>query len=184
MLRLALPLLAALLVVAAPALADQTDPRLRGLFDRLQRTQSAQAAEGYAQEIWQIWTQYPRDDTINQLMRQSALLMQRQRLDKAVEALDAVVDGAPGFAEGWNRRATVHYMMGNFGRSIADVRQTLTLEPRHFGALSGLGLIYLQLDQPESALKAFEAALKVNPHLPVARVQVQELTEKLKGKAL
>jgi tetratricopeptide (TPR) repeat protein len=86
-----------------------------------------------------------------------------------------VVELAPKFAEGWNRRATLHYMMGNYPRSIEDVHQTLELEPRHFGALSGLGMIYRALEQPRKAINAFRRALATNPHLSQARASLKAL---------
>ena len=82
---------------------------------------------------------------------------------------DDLVDIAPEYAEAWNKRATVHFLLGNLADSIADVDVTLDLEPRHFGALSGLGQIELQLGDPAAALSAFEAALLMHPHLPGTR---------------
>ncbi len=88
---------------------------------------------------------------------------------------------APSSPEGWNRRATSRYLAGDFAGSVADIQRTLELEPRHFGALSGLGLIYSQLEDPERAVAAFEAALEINPHLPGARANIQHLRELLVG---
>ena len=88
----------------------------------------------------------------------------------------------PEFAEAWNKRATVLYLMGDYQRSVADVEQTLALEPRHFGALAGLGLINLALDREVAALRAFEAALNIHPQQPGLRAKIKELRTRLGGK--
>lgn len=83
----------------------------------------------------------------------------------AIEHFTALIDHAPEFAEGWNARATAYFVAGEFGPSVNDIARTLTLNPRHFGALSGLGMIFEQLEQPEKALEAYEAALAIHPRL-------------------
>jgi tetratricopeptide (TPR) repeat protein len=94
-----------------------------------------------------------------------------------------MVERAPEFAEGWNKRATVHFLMGNWQASVRDIRQTLALEPRHFGALFGLGMIYDALEQPEAALRSFEATLALNPHSDSTRQRIEQLREELRGRA-
>jgi tetratricopeptide (TPR) repeat protein len=92
-----------------------------------------------------------------------------------------MIDQAPEFAEGWNKRATVYYLMGNWRASVGDIQRTLALEPRHFGALFGLGLIYEELDQPEAALRSFEATLVLNPHSESTRQMIGQLRQQLRG---
>ncbi len=112
-------------------------------------------------------------------MAQGIEAMSRGNYEAALSAFSRVVEAEPDFAEGWNKRATVYYLMGDFGASVRDVERTLTLEPRHFGALSGLGLIYLVVGEDLPALKAFEAALEVNPYLRGARKHSEELRRRL-----
>ena len=90
-----------------------------------------------------------------------------------------IVAIAPGFAEGWNKRATVHYLLGNYDKSLTDIAETLALEPRHFGALSGRGLVYMALEEEELALDSFEAALEVYPLAHGARHNADALRDRL-----
>jgi tetratricopeptide (TPR) repeat protein len=164
-----------------PALADQQDPRLVGLFERLQETPNPTEAQAVEQQIWRLWLE-SNDAAIDRLMFEGIAAMHAQRYDAALRAFDRMVEQAPGFAEGWNKRATVHYLMGDWEASVVDIQRTLALEPRHFGALSGLGLIYDALEQPEAALRSYEATLELNPHSESTRLRVQELRRQLQGR--
>jgi tetratricopeptide (TPR) repeat protein len=164
-----------------PAIADQNDRRLDGLFERLHATPDAADAEAIEQQIWQIWLESD-DATVTRLMQQGIAAMSLRQLDLALDRFDRMVEHAPAFAEGWNKRATVYYLMGDFEASVVDIERTLGLEPRHFGALSGLGLIYDAIDQPRAALRSFEAALRLNPHLEGTKVRVEELRRMLEGR--
>jgi tetratricopeptide (TPR) repeat protein len=130
--------------------------------------------------IWQIWIASP-DPEISALMLRGIGAMSNDEEEQAVAVFTEMVERKPDFAEGWNKRATVYFMLGNFDASVADIERTLALEPRHFGALSGLGQIYLELDRKEAALKAFEAALAIDPHLPAVRAAVDSLKKALQG---
>lgn len=154
--------------------ADQKDPRLDELFAVLQTSSDPGALSAAHGQIWEIWT--GNDDAdLYSLMEQGIVLMGRQRLGEALKVFDDLVDIAPDYAEAWNKRATVHFLLGNLADSIADVDATLELEPRHFGALSGLGQIQMQRGDPEAALSAFEAAVRMHPHLPGTRGVIQQL---------
>lgn len=164
-----------------PAGADQQDPRLDGLFERLQTTPDPGEAHLVEQQIWQVWLESD-DSSVNRLMRQGVVAMREQNYHAALRAFDRLVGEAPGFAEGWNKRATVYYLMGNWRASVLDIQRTLALEPRHFGALFGLGLIYDALEQPEAALRSFEAALDLNPHSDSTRLRIEQLQQQLRGR--
>ena len=105
--------------------------------------------------------------------------MNKGDLDSAIAEFDALVSVAPNFAEGWNKRATALYLAGRYTESVRDIQRTLALEPRHFGALSGLGTIYLIIANDRGALDAFEAVLALNPHLEGVRRQVESLRNDL-----
>jgi tetratricopeptide (TPR) repeat protein len=98
----------------------------------------------------------------------------------ALRVFTAVIDQQPAYAEAWNRRATLHYLMGNFAESVSDIDQTLKLEPRHFGALSGLGLVYLQQNNLLKAREAFESLLSIHPNSQAARQNLESVLEALR----
>ena len=182
--RLAAPIIAlVLLVLAIAAQAAQNDARLDGLFARLKSAANPVEARLVEEAIWQIWL-ISNDARANMLMAKGVGAMNRGDNARALAAFDDIVKILPGFAEGWNKRATVHYLMGSHEASLGDIERTLALEPRHFGALSGRGLVDLALGRDEAALEAFEAALRIHPHLPGAKFHIKALREKLKGKAI
>jgi tetratricopeptide (TPR) repeat protein len=168
------------LALAGGATADQTDPRLDGLFAQLQATQSPLEARALESLIWDAWLSTD-DDDVRLLVRQGTAFLAQGEFALALAAFNGVVERAPTFAEGWNKRATVFFLMDDYDSSVADIERTLALEPRHFGALSGLGQIYLGLDRKALALKAFEAALRIDPHLVGVREAVEALKKELEG---
>ncbi len=168
--------IAMVLGLVIPALADQNDARLNPLFESLRASEAATEAALIERQIWVIWEEVA-DPEVGELMTRGALAMRRGDNDVALETLDQVVDQAPDYAEGWNRRATLHYMMDNLDASLADIEATLALEPRHFGALSGRGLVYIRKRDFRSALIAFEEALAVSPHMRGPQAHVEALRQ-------
>lgn len=183
MLAKAIALVALVLLPLGAASADQRDPRLDRLFAVLQTTQSDREARQAEQLIWAIWIQSD-DPAAQSSMTNGMEAMSRNRLDDALAIFDRLVTEVPDFAEGWNKRATVHFMLGNIEQSIADVDHTLDLEPRHFGALSGLGQISLAQRDEVSALAAFEDALAVNPRLAGTQAIIEALRSRVRGDPL
>ncbi len=175
--------LTVIVLVAAGAGADQNDPRLERLFSELAAAGSAQDAARIETRIWAIWLEPPPGPDIAEAMQRGLRSMALGEGVEAVRAFDRVVALAPDYAEGWNKRATVRYMLGDLEGSIRDISRTLALEPRHFGALAGLGLCRLALDEPAKALAAFDAALRINPNLR-EREQIEALREQVEGKPL
>ena len=116
------------------------------------------------QALWQVWSR-SGDDEVDGLLALGIEQMSAREGDAAVETFSRVIARRPDFAEGWNKRATVHYLLGAYAKSVAVCDEVLKRNPHHFGALSGYGMIYLQLDQPARALEYFERALAVNPNL-------------------
>jgi len=150
------------------------------LQERL-RDESAFVRSFAEQGLWLLWAR-SGDAAIDGLMAQATEAMQSGRHAEAIKILDQVVKRKPEFAEGWNRRATVHYLAGDLKKSIADCDEVLKRNPGHFGALSGLGQIYLQLEDEEAALKWFRRALEVNPNMLSVEMNIKMLEERLKGR--
>ncbi len=159
--------------------ADQTDPRLDELFESLLVVSDQATGDAITDQIWAIWREYPSDEEVSDLMTAGIQAMSAGRLRQAEKIFDKIISRAPDFAEGWNKRATVLYFLRQYEKSAEDVRQTLLLEPRHFGATAGLGLIFLSLNYPKSALEAFEKALEINPHLSGPKMQIRRLRDYL-----
>lgn len=168
-----------LILAATTVLADQRDPRLDELFESLQEIREPEALQRVESEIWGIWLQSEQDG-IDTLMRQGINAMHRRDLDTALARFDEITEQAPEFAEGWNKRATVYYLRGELEESVKDIQRTLALEPRHFGALSGMGLIFMKLGDTAGALEAFQGVLEIHPHSPSAQAHIQNLRQQLK----
>ena len=158
----------------SPTIAGQNDTRLNNLFERLRVTQDLAEARGIEGTIWEIWTE-SENANVNRAMLIGIASMHAGQLGTALNKFNEVIQLAPDFAEGWNKRATIFYLMKKFDRSVNDIAQTLKLEPRHFGALSGLGLINQAIGQNKAAIKAFEHALDLNPHLPGLKEKVTKM---------
>jgi tetratricopeptide (TPR) repeat protein len=172
----ALGLIAGLSGLPGTALSDQTDPRLAPLFERLRDASESATASSIESQIWEIWLE-PSDPALQPLMREGTEAMTRGDYRAALATFNEMVELAPRFAEGWNKRATIHYFLGNYQESLADIEATLELEPHHFGALSGRGLVYVELGDFERALSAFEEALKVSPQSAGPRANAEALRE-------
>ncbi len=172
-----------LLIGVSGVSADQGDSRLDPLFARLKTASGEAEIEMVEQAIWAIWTR-SGDAAVDRLMAQGMRAMANRNFAAGLRAFRDIISRAPGFAEGWNKRATLYYMMGDYARSVADVEKTLALEPRHFGALSGLAMIHLARGDEEAALTAFEKALVIHPHLAGSDTHIRELCEKLRGKRI
>jgi tetratricopeptide (TPR) repeat protein len=181
--NLLLPLFGAVLLVSlgSTGQADQTDRRLDVLFETLKTTADRATARTTQAEIWRIWINSGRHE-IDALMVDGIAAMGNQRLDDAITIFGEITERAPEFAEGWNKRATAYYLNQDYLSSVQDIQHTLVLEPRHFGAISGMGLIFLARGDEAGALAAFEAVLAINPHSPGTRERVEELRKRLPGR--
>src|ERR1700709_709075 len=158
--------------------------RSRGLdflFGALKAAPDQASAKHVEARIWALWLQTP-SDTAALLMMRAKAAMDPQQIDVALKLLDAVVRLRPDYVEGWNRRATLYYLQNDYAHSLQDIEQVLVREPRHFGALAGLGMIMQDIGDDKRALETFRKALAVNPHLEKAPEMVKSLTEKVEGR--
>jgi tetratricopeptide (TPR) repeat protein len=189
--------------MALPALAQAVDPeppkpieppstlpRVQGgdkvqnldrLFEALKVAPDDDSAKYVENRIWAIWLG-TTSDTANLLMGRVKTAVDGKDLDLAIKLLNAIIDIKPDFVEAWNRRATVYYTKKDFGRALADIHEVLAREPRHFGALSGLGIILQELGDDKRALDVFRRALAVHPRLERIPDLVKKLTDKIDGR--
>ncbi len=203
-------ILAAAVVTAVPVMAfAQNDPRVvpppksqkklpeapsklpkvgadktRGLdflFGALKAAPDEVSAKHVEARIWALWLQTP-SDTAALLMVRAKAAIDAQKPDVALKLLDSVIKLRPEYIEAWNRRATLYYLKNDYVHSLEDIQQVLVREPRHFGALAGLGMIMQDLGEEKRALEAFRKALAVNPHLEQVPERVKALTEKVEGR--
>ncbi|MDN5925953.1 MAG: hypothetical protein L0I29_02610 [Hyphomicrobiales bacterium] len=154
--------------------------RLDKLFAELKRERNEHAADRISRQILQLWLD-SGSATVDLLMQWVNDAIQAKKYPVALDFLDQIIVLDPSYAEGWNHRATVHYMMGDYTMSMADIDRTLQLEPRHFGALAGMAEILKDTGRKELALKAYEQVLQVYPMLRSAQGAVETLTQDLAG---
>ena len=152
--------------------ADQRDPTLPTLFKFLKHATRSDEADAVENKIWEIWSA-TGDPRIDRLMVETSDSMERGDYPTALKDLNEIIKARPDFAEGWNKRATVYYLMGNYEKAIADIDRTLELEPRHFGALSGLGLSNMKLGRDAAAADAFRRLLSIDPLYPNAKLNLK-----------
>ena len=151
-----------LLFASKIALADQNDPRLNNLFEKLNETENQDEIRDLISDIWNIW--YEVDDPkVIEYFEKGIQAMNLRNYPLAIRFFNNLIEEDPNFAEGWNKRATVHFMMGNFDQSMQDIIKTLELEPRHFGALDGMGLIFIHQGQFQQALDVYDKMLEIFP---------------------
>jgi tetratricopeptide (TPR) repeat protein len=185
------------LVPATPALSDETPPsvgadkapvkskaeQLDDLFQTLKSASSKEAAQAAEDGIWHLWLE-SGSDTVDLLMAWAMKAMQAKDYATALDFLDRIIIMKPDYAEGWNKRATVYFLMNDYSKSIADIGKTLALEPRHFGALSGLGMIMREIGEDKRAIEAYQKALAVDPNLEGVQKALDELQAKAAGKQI
>jgi tetratricopeptide (TPR) repeat protein len=151
------------------------------LFGALKVAPDDVTAKAIEQRIWALWVA-TRSDTTTLLMSRVQTAIEQNDLDLAIKLLDAVIKIRPKYVEAWNRRATIYYMKKDYGHSLADIREVLRREPRHFGALSGLGLIMQDIGDDKQALEVYRRALAIYPRLQRIPDLVKTLQEKVEGR--
>jgi tetratricopeptide (TPR) repeat protein len=151
------------------------------LFGALKAAPDDETAKAVEQRIWAVWA-ISKSDTTNLLMSRARKAVEAKDPDLAIKLLSAIIKIKPNYVEGWNRRATLYYMKKEYGRALHDIGEVLTREPRHFGALSGLGLILSDIGDDKLALDAYRRALAVYPRLQRVPDLVKTLSQKVEGR--
>lgn len=164
-----------------PAVRGPHARNLDFLLGALKVAPDEESAKAVEARIWALWTATP-SDTAALLMTRARAAMEAKNYPIALKLLDAIVKLRPDYVEGWNRRATLYYLQNDYEHSMEDIRQVLIREPRHFGALAGLGMILQETGDDRRALDAFRKALEINPHLEKIPEMVKALSEKVEGR--
>jgi tetratricopeptide (TPR) repeat protein len=154
------------LMLGANVLAQNggSSTMLDTLFAKLQTATDPVAIQSLEAAIWEQWIVVP-DGPQRELMMRGIAEMQQRQLKQSVETFSKLIEIAPDLSEAWNKRATAHWLLGNFPASLNDICETVKREPRHFGAYSGLGMIRAEMGEYPRAVAAFELAKKYNPHI-------------------
>ena len=168
--------------------AQEKNSKLDKLFTQLKNAKDLTSAQVIENEIWEIWSIHPLDNRrgfrLTELLIQGTRLMNMGELSKAYEVFTKIITVESDWAEAWNKRATVLYLMKQYESSLADIEITLVLEPRHFGALSGQALNYIELNLYEKAIKSYKAAQRIYPIIDAAKKMIPQLKELIKDEAV
>lgn len=176
-------LLFAMALAASNAAADQSDKRLPHLFQQMKNAHNAAESAQAQSRIWSVWLE-TSDANAQKALERGVLAMNENNYGEALHQFNLLIKRAPKFAEGWNKRATLYYLMGRLDESLADIDQTLELEPRHFGALSGLAMIQATKGNEKAAIDAFERVLHLVPQDQSAKENLEFLKKRLADKAI
>ena len=166
--------------------AEERESELNNLFKQLKNSEATQAIE-IENKIWKIWSTHPSNDRLGyrltELLAQGSFLMAEKELNKAYEIFSQIILADPNWPEAWNKRATVLYMLGRYQESQEDINEVLKLEKRHFGALSGQGLVQTELKNYEKAINSYIEVQKIYPAMQAPKVMIPRLKELIKGQS-
>ena len=163
--------------------SDERDIKLNQLFIELKVNQSNDAFI-VEQEIWKLWSTHPTDMKLTARLEEGAQFVRTQQLSKAIEIFTEVIKLDQNWAEAWNKRATVFYMMGKFKQSQEDIDKVLALEARHFGALAGQGLVNIQLKNYEKAILSYQQVREIYPSMQSPEIMIRRIEELMKQQTI
>ena len=136
------------------------------------------------QKIWKLWSTHSNNEKLTKMLNQGSSLVNKQKLEEAIIIFSKVIDLDPKWAEAWNKRATVYYMVGDFQKSQDDIDKVLELEERHFGALAGQGLVNIQLKNYEKAIMSYEKAQQIYPAMKSPTIMIERIKELIKQQSI
>ena len=164
-------------------MADERNNQLDKLFKELKKDNSTLTFE-IEQKIWKIWSTHPKKNELTLMLSEGSTLVKNDKLNEAVNIFTKVIELDPNWAEAWNKRATVLYLLGEFQKSQEDIDEVLKLEERHFGALAGQGLVNIQLKNYEKAIMSYEKAQKIYPTMKSPKIMIKEIKELIKQQSI
>jgi len=163
--------------------ANDRDVRLNQLFNEL-KVNKAKVAAIVEQEIWSLWSTHPTDEKLTARLEEGSMFVRNQQPNRARDIFTEVIKLDENWAEAWNKRATVLYILGEYQKSQEDIDKVLELEPRHFGALAGQGLVNIKLKNYEKAIRSYEEAQEIYPSMKTPDVMIKQLKEIIKQQSI
>ena len=163
--------------------ANERDVQLDKLFTELKKNISS-SSPGIVQQIWILWSTHPTDQKLTSMLDEGSILVQDQKLNRAIKVFTEVIEMDPSWPEAWNKRATVYYMIGEFQKSQNDIDKVLELEERHFGALAGQGMVNIQLKNYEKAKRSYQKAEEIYPAMKSSKIMIKQIEELIKKQSI
>ena len=163
--------------------ANERDAQLDKLFTALKENISS-SSTGIAQQIWVLWSTHPTDEKLTSILDEGSRLVQDQKLVKAIDIFTDAIELDPTWAEAWNKRATVYFMIGEFQKSQDDIDKVLELENRHFGALAGQGMVNIKLKNYDKAKSSYQKAQEIYPAMKSTEVMIEQIEELIKRQSI
>ena len=163
--------------------ANDRNNELDQLFKKL-KLNNKNSTYDIEQKIWNIWSTHPSDNNLTMRLAEGSKLVLKKRLSAAIKIFTEVIGKDPSWAEAWNKRATVLFMIGDYKGSQKDIDKVLNLESRHFGALAGQGLVNIKLKNYEKAIKSYEEAQKIYPTMQSPKIMIKQIKELIKGQSI
>ena len=163
--------------------ASERDTQLDKLFAELKKNISSSSPE-IAQQIWTLWSTHPTDEKLTSILDEGSRLVQDQKLIRAIDIFTDAIEMDPTWAEAWNKRATVFYMVGEFQKSQDDIDKVLELENRHFGALAGQGMVNIKLKNYDKAKRSYQKAQEIYPAMKSSKVMIEQIEELIKRQSI
>ena len=157
------------------AKASDQEVQLNKLFNQLKESTNNLVAQEVEQKIWKVWSTHPKDKKLTSMLTKGSNLVNNGQFKEAINIFSKVIDLDPSWAEAWNKRATVMYMIGEFQKSQQDINKVLELENRHFGAFAGQGLVNIELKNYEKAIKSYENAQKIYPLMKSPSIMINQI---------
>ena len=163
--------------------ANDRDIELNKLFLELKKDIPSLSSR-IAQQIWLLWSTHPTDQKLTSLLDEGSRLVQDQQYNRAIDVFTEAIDLDPTWAEAWNKRATVYYIVGEFQKSQEDIDKVLELEERHFGALAGQGMVNIQLKNYDKAKRSYQKAQEIYPAMKSSKVMIEQIEELIKRQSI
>ena len=171
-------------IFSSSLFANDNKKEFDKLFIQLKSALNFENSKKIEDKIWNLWTTHPSQDRLTKLLSKGSLFMSENKLEEAYEIFTKVIDKDPNWAEAWNKRATVLYLMGRYELSQSDINKVLQIEKRHFGALTGQGLVQIALKNYEKEIDSYIEAHKIHPYMKSPMIMIQKLQNELQKQAI